>query len=484
MLFNSVDFLIFFPIVVGLHFVLRHRFRWPLLLVASCVFYMSFVPAYILILLATISIDYFAAIYLDRSRGARRKLILYGAVILNFGVLFVFKYFNFFNENLWLAAQSLSLPYSKFTLEVILPIGLSFHTFQSVSYLIDVHRGTQPVERHPGMLALYVMFFPQLVAGPIERPQNLLPQLKAERHFNFDESLAGLKLMLWGFFKKLVVADRLALYVDPIYNQPENFGGGPLVLATYLFAFQIYCDFSGYSDIAIGAARVFGVRLMDNFRTPYFSRSIGEFWRRWHISLSTWFRDYVYIPLGGSRSSRWRVPVNLMIVFLVSGLWHGASWNFVIWGGIHGAVLVLERLFRGFIWPSSDVPADSSRLRKFGAGLVSTVQIVLVFHTVVFAWIFFRAETFADALYVIQNLGAADRQPFETYIQYDAAGKAGVVAVVLLLFFEWLRARAWTPETLEKIRRYRLHYAFYAGLAVCILLMGVFDGESFIYFQF
>ncbi|MCR9143414.1 MAG: MBOAT family protein [bacterium] len=510
MLFNSVEFLLFFPIVVGLHFLLRHRHRWLLLLIASCVFYMSFVPAYILILLGTISIDYFAAIYLAQRRGAARRLTLYAAVALNFGVLFAFKYFNFFNANVGFFANWFGITYSPFLLEVVLPIGLSFHTFQSVSYLIDVHRGTQPVERHPGMLALYVMFFPQLVAGPIERPQNLLPQLRAEQHFDFDRAVSGLKLMAWGFFKKLVIADRLAIYVDAIYNQPGDFAGAPLVLATYLFAFQIYCDFSGYSDIAIGAARVLGFRLMDNFRTPYFSTGIAEFWRRWHISLSTWFRDYVYIPLGGSRGAAWRVSANLLIVFLVSGLWHGASWNFVIWGGIHGLLLIGERAIGGLRarLPGGATDSDATTSTAQGpstkqtdapsrfAGVWKTLRtrlwprlwtfakMALVFHLVTFAWIFFRADGFADAQYVIANLFAEDRQPFETYIQNDAAGKAGVVVVCLLLLFEWLRSRTWAPESLAKIRRLRLHYLFYAVLLICIALMGVFDGESFIYFQF
>ena len=483
MLFNSVDFLIFFPVVVALHFVLRHRHRWLLLLVASCVFYMSFVPAYILILLATISVDYFAAIYLDRAQGARRRWILISAVVLNFGVLFAFKYFNFFNANLWTLSQWIGFSYSRITFEVILPIGLSFHTFQSVSYLIDVHRGTQPVERHPGMLALYVMFFPQLVAGPIERAENLLPQFRTEQHFDFERAVDGLKLMAWGFFKKLVIADRLSIYVDAIYNQPENFAGGPLVLATYLFAFQIYCDFSGYSDIAIGAARVMGFRLMDNFRTPYFSSGFAEFWRRWHISLSTWFRDYLYIPLGGSRASNLRVPINLLIVFLASGLWHGASWNFVIWGGIHGVLLVSERAFSR-LRAATSAPAESAQRGGWSAGIIRSLKIAAVFHFVTFAWIFFRAKTFSDAQYVIMNLFAADRQPFETYIQNDAAGKAGVIVVCLLLFFEWLRSRDWNETTLAKLRGYKLNYLFYAFLCVCIILMGVFDGESFIYFQF
>ena len=354
MLFNSAEFcLFFFPLVTGLYFVLPHKWRWLLLLGASCWFYMAFVPLFIAILAFTIGVDYFAGLAIERNEGSRRKFFLVASIIANVGVLAVFKYWDFLNGNLTSLFGSIGIEYHLPKLNewtffgflpagMVLPIGLSFHTFQSLSYTIEVYRKHQKAEHRFGVFALYVMFYPQLVAGPIERPANLLNQLNAQEgagirsHFDYDRVVWGLKQMLWGFFKKLVIADRCAQIVNIAYADPQNYNGWALLLATYLFAFQIYCDFSGYTDIALGAARVMGFDLMVNFRTPYRSTSISEFWSRWHISLSSWFRDYLYIPLGGNRVVKWRWYYNLFIVFLVSGLWHGANWTFIIWGSIHG----------------------------------------------------------------------------------------------------------------------------------------------------
>ena len=286
---------------------------------------MAFIPVYIFILVFTIVIDYFAGILIESSQGARRKLFLVCSLIANIGVLAFFKYYNFFVTNINSASDVLGLSYAIPVLDIILPIGLSFHTFQAMAYTIEVYRGNQKAERHPGIYALYVMFYPQLVAGPIERPGHLIDQLREYHHLEYDNLAAGLKLMLWGLFKKVVIADRLAIIVNTVYGAPANHSAPALLLATYCFAFQIYCDFSGYSDVAIGAARIMGINLVINFRQPYFSQSIKEFWRRWHISLSSWFRDYLYIPLGGSRVSKLRNIFNLIIVFLVSGLWHGTT---------------------------------------------------------------------------------------------------------------------------------------------------------------
>ncbi len=301
MLFNSLEFVIFFPVVTLLYFLLPHRFRWLHLLAASCVFYMFFIPAYILILAFTIVIDYFAGILIENARGKSRKIFLATSLAANIGVLFVFKYYNFFSENLAQIASLLNVEYALPALSILLPVGLSFHTFQAMSYTIEVYRGNQKAERHFGIYALYVMFYPQLVAGPIERPQSLIHQFYERHDFDSNRVSNGLKLMLWGLFKKIVVADNLAVFVDAVYNQPRAWDGVNLIIATIFFAFQIYCDFSGYSDIAIGAAEVMGFKLMTNFNRPYHSKSISEFWKRWHISLSTWFRDYLYIPLGGNR---------------------------------------------------------------------------------------------------------------------------------------------------------------------------------------
>jgi alginate O-acetyltransferase complex protein AlgI len=337
MLFNSLSFLIFFLIVSSLHFALPHRFRWMLLLAASCFFYMCFVPIYILILAATIGVDYVAGILIERTPDpARKKAYLTMSIVSVCAILFVFKYFNFFNNNLAGLARVLHWNYPMKSLRLILPIGLSFHTFQSLSYVFEVYRGRQRAEKHFGLYSLYVMYFPQLVAGPIERPQNLLHQFKEVKRFDWQRLWNGVSLSLWGLFKKVVVADSLAIYTNTIYNNSSQHTGTSLLLATYFFAIQIYCDFSGYSDIARGISRIYGIELMKNFETPYFAKSISEFWSRWHISLSSWFRDYVYIPMGGNRVSLARNMFNIGVVFLISGLWHGANWTFVIWGALHG----------------------------------------------------------------------------------------------------------------------------------------------------
>jgi alginate O-acetyltransferase complex protein AlgI len=320
MLFNSYEFLVFFPVVTVLFFLLPHRFRWLHLLLASCAFYMAFVPVYIVILLLTIVIDYWAGILIENASGSQRKFYLAMSLVANIGVLAIFKYYNFFIDNinnlLHLSNSSTSLP----LLNIILPIGLSFHTFQAMSYTLEVYRGNYPAERHFGIYALYVMFYPQLVAGPIERPQNVLPQFHKKHSFNYDRIASGLRLMAWGLFKKVVIADRMAFMVNEVYNQPHNYHGLPLLVATIFFSIQIYCDFSGYSDMALGTARVMGFELLKNFDRPYFSKSISEFWRRWHISLSTWFKDYLYISLGGNRVTLPRACFNLFFVFMVSGL--------------------------------------------------------------------------------------------------------------------------------------------------------------------
>lgn len=299
MLFNSFQFLIFFPVVTLIYYLLPHRFRWLHLLISSCVFYMAFIPVYIFILFFTIIVDYIAGIMIEKESGRRRRLFLIISILVNVGFLAIFKYYNFFTENVNELLRLLHIAYHPIPLlNIILPVGLSFHTFQAMSYTIEVYRGNQKAERHFGIYALYVMFYPQLVAGPIERPQNLLHQFKEEHKFSSQNLMDGLRLMLWGFFKKLVIADRLAQYVTIVYSFPAEFHYMNLIIATLFFTIQIYCDFSGYSDIAIGAARCMGFNLMTNFNRPYFSTNIQEFWKRWHISLSTWFRDYLYISLG------------------------------------------------------------------------------------------------------------------------------------------------------------------------------------------
>ncbi|MFH1254473.1 MAG: MBOAT family O-acyltransferase [bacterium] len=495
MLFNSREFLFFFPIVTSLYFWLPHKYRWFMLLAASCIFYMSFIPIYILILFFTIAIDYIAGILIEGAAGNRRQLFLILSIISNVSILCFFKYFNFFNSNTtwllsWLNVQN-PIP----ELSIILPIGLSFHTFQAMSYTIEVYRGNQKAERHLGIYALYVMFYPQLVAGPIERPQNLLHQFHEEHNFDYLQVTNGLKLMAWGFFKKLVIADRLALFVNPVYTCPKDFQGVSFIFSTILFAFQIYCDFSGYSDIAIGTAQVMGFKLMQNFDRPYLSTSVSEFWRRWHISLTTWFTDYIYIPLGGNRVSRVRWLTNLMIVFLISGLWHGANWTFIIWGALNGFYLVFGAMTKNL----RNQLALRIGLTKFPV-LRKILQTIITFSLICFSWIFFRAKTVSDALYIIRNLftGVFDWLYFLfTHLSATASGKLealvlsnmpadlviAVLVILLLILIEWLQT---TKNVTDLIRHksWPKRWLVYYILIISIIVFGIYSNAKFIYFQF
>lgn len=488
MLFNSIDFLVFFPLVTLGYFVLPHRFRWLWLLVASCYFYMAFLPIYILILGFTIVIDYWAGIWIENATGPRRKWFLVMSLIANIGVLAVFKYWNFLAENLNLVLPD---PSQVPLLEILLPIGLSFHTFQAMSYTIEVYRGHQAAERHFGIYALYVMFYPQLVAGPIERPQNVLHQFYEKHNFDYQRVTDGLKRMAWGMFKKVVIADRLAVMVNHVYTHPTDFEGIPLILATVFFAFQIYCDFSGYSDIALGSAQVMGFKLMTNFDRPYLSKTISEFWRRWHISLSTWFRDYLYIPLGGNRVVKWRWYYNLFITFTVSGIWHGASWNFVIWGALHGFYLVFA------LWTEAPRNAFVAKigLLRFPF-LYKILQCAVVFVLVDFAWIFFRAISFADAWHIVTHafsgIGAqlgqlSDKEFFRQNILLGESRQMFVAAIACtagLLAVEYFQ-RGRSMSVWLASRPFALRWAIYYVLLMLTLLLGAYDQPAqFIYFQF
>lgn len=469
MLFNSFEFLFFFLAVTGAYFALPHRFRWLLLLVASCAFYMRFVPVYILILLATIVVDYFAGIWIEDATDPRRKryFVVLSAVTVCV-ILFVFKYFNFVNENLADLAKALGWNYPIAALQLVLPIGLSFHTFQSLSYVLEVNRGNQKAERHFGLYSLYVMYFPQLVAGPIERPQNLLHQFREEKHFDLARVRDGFALLLWGLFKKVVVADSLAIYVDAVYNSSARHSGPSLLLATYFFAVQIYCDFSGYSDMARGISKVYGIELMKNFETPYFSRSIAEFWSRWHISLSTWFRDYVYVPLGGNRVSAGRNAFNLAAVFVLSGFWHGAKWTFVVWGALNGLYLIVGRLARPTGKPTR--PAEGA--------VRSGLGVVITFHLVLLSWVFFRAENLTIALAILKKI-VTDRGALFVDPILAQCGLAIAALFVLDLFNRKTRLLDHLEGASVRVR-----LALATILVFAIVLFGVDRGAQFIYFQF
>ena len=487
MLFNSLHFAVFFPVLTALYFLVPDRFRWQLLLVASCYFYMAFIPAYILILLFTITVDYFVGVGLEAMHGRSRRWLLIASLAANVGVLATFKYWDFAAGNITALAQLIGWNYSLESLGIILPIGLSFHTFQSISYIIEVYRGHQRAERHLGIFALYVLFYPQLVAGPIERPQNLLGQFREIHRFEYRRVTDGLKLMLWGLFKKVVIADRLAVAVNAVYSQPEMYDGIALTLATVLFAYQIYCDFSGYSDIAIGAAQVMGFRLMQNFRQPYLARSISEFWRRWHISLSTWFRDYLYHPLGGNRVARWRWHLNLVIVFLVSGLWHGANWTFVVWGALHGGYLVVS------LW-TAEIRAKIIRAIGFDRVplLHRVLQSAVTFVLVTIAWVFFRAATLHDAWYILTHVhtGWIERASelmslagVQDVLSALSISKYTLLAVIVLEVAHLLQTRG-SVRVMAFAKPLWLRWGAYYALGFWILLTFDTGARQFIYFQF
>jgi D-alanyl-lipoteichoic acid acyltransferase DltB (MBOAT superfamily) len=437
---------------------------------------MAFVPIYILILGFTIVIDYFAGIYIENATGRRRKLFLIASLFANIGVLAVFKYYNFINDNLSFLLQNMGksnpIPY----LSILLPIGLSFHTFQAMSYTIEVYRGNQKAEKHFGIYSLYVMFYPQLVAGPIERPQNLLHQFRENFVFEYGRVVEGLKLMLWGIFKKLVIADRLAIYVNAVYNNVDQHNGTTLAMATIFFAFQIYCDFSAYSDIAIGAAKVMGFKLMTNFNRPYFAKNISEFWKRWHISLSTWFKDYLYISLGGNRVAIPRQYFNLFFVFLVSGIWHGANWTFIIWGSLNGFYLVFALITQRL----RNKINQSLQITKMPI-LHNFIQILITFILASFAWIFFRANSVADGFKIVRKIFTVRGPVFYENISIMIYCLFGIAFLLLVEFkneyykgqLSFFHNKNWLVRNLS-----------YALLIVLILLIGVFDGGQFIYFQF
>ena len=476
MLFNSFDFLFFFIIVVSLYFALPQPKRWILLLLSSCIFYMAFVPIYILILGFTILIDYFAGIYIEKAQGKRRKLFLIYSLIANIGVLCIFKYYNFINTNFSFLLHGFGLTNPIPYLSILLPIGLSFHTFQAMSYTIEVYRGNQKAEHHFGIYALYVMFFPQLVAGPIERPQNLLHQFRQQHYFDSNRVFEGLKIMIWGLFKKLVIADRLALYVNAVYNNPGQHTGISIITATIFFAFQIYCDFSGYSDMAIGAARVMGFKLMTNFNRPYFSTSIAEFWKRWHISLSTWFKDYLYLSLGGNRVSIPRWYFNLFFVFVISGLWHGANWTFIIWGAINGFYLVFAIATQAFRKRLSQL-IYLDRIPKFNR----SIQILITFSLTCFAWIFFRANSTADALLIVKKIFSFSGPLFADWSTIMIYSLLGISFLVLA---EAKKEYYKGKFSFMNHPNAFIRYGTYTFLCMAIVLFGVFDGGQFIYFQF
>lgn len=471
MLFNTIDFAIFLPIVVLCYYLIPYKYRWILLLAASYYFYMSWKVEYIFLIIASTLVDYISGIKMGQLENRKSRLPwLILSISVNLGLLFTFKYFNFTTENLNLLFQKVGLSQEIPMMSLLLPVGISFYTFQTLSYSIDVYFGRQKAEKHLGYFALYVSFFPQLVAGPIERFSRLAPQLKLNHKLSNDNITNGLRLILYGLFIKMVIADNISGIVDQVYLQPENFASVDILKGVILYSFQIYSDFFGYSTIAIGSALLLGIRIMDNFKSPYLAKNISEFWQRWHISLSTWFRDYLYFPLGGNRVSKYRWVLNILVVFLISGLWHGANWTFIIWGLLFGLLYMGERLVNG-----------AFKLQKvhsaYSAGHI--LLAIKTFILVTILWVFFRSQSFEGAISIFKLLfqeGPANPQilliPLSTWIFL-------LIFIVSDLLLYNKRFDSWVGGM-----PYLLRWGIYGVLLFGIIVFAGVENFPFIYFQF
>lgn len=488
MLFNSYQFLVFFPVVVLVYFIIPKKIRYVWLLIASYYFYMSWNAKYALLLLTSTAITYISGLLLAaiQPKGHRqvvgRKIVVAASFLSNLSILFFFKYFDFAIENInaVLAAFHVELLHPQF--DILLPVGISFYTFQALSYTMDVYREEVAAEKNPLKYALFVSFFPQLVAGPIERSKNLLKQINEEHRFSYERMCDGLMLMVWGYFMKLVIADRIAIFVDNAYSTKVLYDGRYLLLASVLFAFQIYCDFAGYSTIAIGAAKVLGFDLMENFDCPYFSETVAEFWRRWHISLSSWFRDYLYIPLGGNRKGKFRKYLNTMIVFLVSGLWHGANWTYVIWGGLNGIYQVIGSALQ---------PVKQWEMRR---KIWKIPKILVTFVLVDFTWIFFRADSLQQAGSVIDRIFhmndpklLANGMLFDLGLNKQNFVVLGV-ALCILLLADLVKYNGVKMREVILNRNIVVRWGMILVAVAVILTFGIwgsgYEATNFIYFQF
>lgn len=482
MLFNSFEYLVFLPVCVATYYLLPQRIRWCFLLLASYSFYSFWNPKYLVLILASTVVDYAVGLALSATQRRRVRLwLLITSLTCNLGLLFTFKYYGFAVDVAQTMLGWTGIEIHPPELQFLLPVGISFYTFQTLSYTLDVYMRKRPAERHLGVFAVYVAFFPQLVAGPIERSYSLLPQFFEKHRIEYDLVVSGLRLILWGMFKKIVVADNLAIVVDRCFDNPV----GPLTLiGVVFFAYQIYCDFSGYSDIAIGSARLMGFDLMTNFHRPYHADSFVDFWRRWHISLSTWFRDYVYIPLGGSRVPLWRWGVNIAAVFVLSGAWHGANMTFIVWGALHAFFYLSEAAIEGF----------QKRRGTFetSAGLPRGVRTFLVFGLTCFTWVFFRAESMSHAMRVI----ASTVDGWNRFTSLDNVSVAlasidltmgnvvwGAIYIFVLELIEWNQTAGSAPRILNA-GGWFIRWSAYAAMILIIWNLGATREISFIYFQF
>lgn len=467
MIFNSIQFIIFLPIIFLLYWAMPHKWRNWLLLIASYYFYMCWNALYAILIIFTTISTWKLATMMNGKSPKIRKILLSLSVTLNLSILFTFKYYDFLMSILADLTNLLSIQIVPVKLGLLLPVGISFYTFQAIGYSIDVYRRDIKSENNLGVFALFISFFPQLVAGPIERASHLLPQFKEQKSFSYENFRNGLMIILFGFFLKLGLADRCAIYVDSIFNNISQHNGASYLLASFCFTFQIYGDFFGYSLIAIGSAKMLGYNMCDNFNRPYLSTSITEFWHRWHISLSSWFRDYVYIPLGGSRCSGIRRNMNLMATMLLSGLWHGASMNFVVWGGLHGIAMCVERTL-------GIAKAPQNKLLYY-------IRVTTTFIIVCFLWIFFRADTLTDALTIISGIFTNFGKPYIVW--------AHIIIIAFVLFIlamqEIIYEKGFHVSSIHNIwLRHSVRYAFIVLTISFIMLFGVLNGDQFIYFQF
>ncbi len=498
MQFNSFDFIVFFPIVVLLFYIMPKKFRQVWLLIASYYFYMGWNTEYALLIFTSTAVTYLCAIFMGKiglgeDKKNKRKLILIAGLFINLAILIFFKYFYFLHDTITAFAAIFGITVKEARFDILLPVGISFYTFQAIGYMVDVYRGDVKVEKNFIRYALFVSFFPQLVAGPIERSKNLLGQLEAisyKKSWDFEKVTSGLLLMLWGFFMKMVIADRAAVLVNQVFGIYYMFNGVALLIAIFFFTIQIYCDFASYSIIAMGAAKVLGIELMANFEAPFFSKSVGELWRRWHISLSSWFRDYVYIPLGGNRCSKARKYFNNMVTFVVSGLWHGASWHFVLWGAMQGVFIVVGDILRPYKKRVTDY--FNVKVNSYG---YKFFQILITFCFFMFSLIFFRADTIKDAVYYIQRMiiNFDIWSLFDESIYYLGLDKKEMsvlwigIFILFLVDLYYQRKKAFF-DTLIKEQCLAVQYIAVAVLLVMIIVFGIYgegyDPTQFIYFQF
>ncbi|MDP8219826.1 MAG: MBOAT family O-acyltransferase [Candidatus Stygibacter frigidus] len=477
MLFNSISFLLFFPTVCLLYFIVPHKYRWLLLLIASYYFYMSWKASYAILLLSITIINYSAGLMMAKyTQKRQRKFITIMTVVLSLSTLYYFKYFNFFGETINFFLQKFGIGLNIPLNQIILPVGISFFTFQALSYTIDVYRGDMKVERNFGIFALFVSFFPQLVAGPIERATNLLKQFYEKHNFSEDQLSQGLRLMLWGMFKKVVIADRAAIYVNEVYNNHTQYGGIAYIIATILFAIQIYCDFSGYSDLARGSARIMGFRLMVNFRFPYFSRNVSAYWQKNHISLTTWLKDYIYYPLVEIKPTIYRMCLITMFTFLLSGLWHGADWTFVIWGGWQAVFLIYDILIRRF---RKKLDKWLKKRRLFNLSLY--FRYLITFVILALGLVFFRASSITQAQEVLT--GIITLKTGEIYLNYSAL-LYSLAGIIILISAEYNDHLDFDEFVQLRFKNRIIRWGYYYFILMIILALGSKESAEFIYFQF